>query len=162
MYISIHISEPSGIPIYRYIYIIPMNTHTCIRIYMYISTGDLCSGFHSARKRLVNVAPRNSKEGGEKGEGKGSAGACHHVMVPECCGYEYSVSAGGDRVTVVAAVRNPFVEAMVAVSLCVSAVGFRSDCRSCQVFEIPPGLFIVCKLDVCVCVYIDIYARIFI
>ena len=43
--------------------------------------------------------------------------------------------------TVVAQVRNPLAEKMLAVSLCLSVVGARTDSRSSQVLEMAPGSF---------------------
>ena len=64
---------------------------------------------------------------------------CEHVVLPTCRAYQYSVSAGGDRVTVVAMVENPYMDKMLSVSLCLSVIGIRTDCRSAQAEEIPAG-----------------------
>ena len=40
---------------------------------------------------------------------------------------------------VAARVRNPYAHKMTAVSLCLSAVGFTTHCRSCQLAEIEAG-----------------------
>jgi hypothetical protein len=85
---------------------------------------------------------------GSQGKGRGEGGGalkCQHVVFPECSDYQYVLSpggggvGGGDRVTVVAEVRNALTEKMMAVSLCLSVVGARTDSRSCQAMQIAPG-----------------------
>lgn len=103
---------------------------------------DCCAALQSARRRLVDAVPRGGKrllDGMKQENETGKARKCEHVLLPKCRAYQYSVSAGGDRVTVVATVENPYVDEMRAVSLCLSAVGIHTDCRSIQVKEIPAG-----------------------
>ena len=119
-----------------------------------------CAALRDVGQQLVDAAPRpqasrqDRERGGLGGGGDGAARdrrrgtgrsqrncqvQCEHAVLPECCGYQYSVGAGGSRVTVVVEVRNVFAVSMRAVSLCVVAASFRTDCRSSQVLEIPPG-----------------------
>ena len=92
--------------------------------------------------RLVDAAPREGKKllnGMNQDVDMHEQRKCEHVILPQCQTYQYSVSPGGDRVTVVATIENPYTDKMLAVSLCLSAVGIHTDCRSNQLEEIPAG-----------------------
>ena len=118
---------------------------------------ECCKTLCSARARLVSVVPekknrerghqvnrmvtadRHKEESSERHNHSGprvEEGGCSHVVLPECCGYEYKLDPGGCRITVTAIIRNPYDKPMLAVSLNVTAVGYYGDCRSVQE-EIP-------------------------